>query len=174
MEQKELIIKNNDLSLVEENLRLKLALVATVQQFYNYRITPEEAKEYNVFYDPDDEMVECYFHMFESAGESAWEMLGFHNPIVSEREMYKLTKSIKDELLKLHYNKSEEYKDNQRIIKVIATYDLEDPELEGAQISSKEKAKEITLKQMTEIFAEDEGFCNIEVEVTDTRKEKEN
>ena len=107
MKQNGLMIKSDNSNLIEENLRLKLALSSMVQQFYNYRITPEEAKEYNVFYDPDDEMVECYFHMFESAGESAWEMLGFHNPIVSEREMYKLTKSIKDELLKSHYERKD-------------------------------------------------------------------
>ena len=93
------------MNLIKENLRLKLALASMVCQFYDWRITPEEAKEYNVEFDEDDETVECYFHMFESAGEKAWDMLGLKNPIIGEREMWKLKDSLRDELLKMNYKK---------------------------------------------------------------------
>jgi hypothetical protein len=32
-------------------------------------------------------MVEVYFHQYESAGENAWESLGFTNPFISEQEI---------------------------------------------------------------------------------------
>jgi hypothetical protein len=89
------------MKLREENLRLKLALASMVQQFYDWRIKPEEASNYNIDYDPDDEYVNCYFHMFESAGERAWNMLGLKEPIVSETTMWDLTEKLRDELLEL-------------------------------------------------------------------------
>ena len=79
------------MGLKEENLRLKMALALMIQQFYDWRIKPEEAKDYNIEYDEDDEYVECYFHMFESAGEHAWDVLGLDKPIVGEKEMWNLT-----------------------------------------------------------------------------------
>lgn len=91
------------MDLREENLRLKLALASMVVQFYNWRLSVEEADQYNIKYDEDDETVECYFHMFESAGERAWDMLGFDKPIISESEMWKLQDSLRDELLKIQY-----------------------------------------------------------------------
>ena len=46
------------MGLKEENLRLKMALALMIQQFYDWRIKPEEAKDYNIEYDEDDEYVE--------------------------------------------------------------------------------------------------------------------
>ena len=40
--------------LIEENLLLKLTLLLMIRQFYNYKITHEEANEYNVQYDEED------------------------------------------------------------------------------------------------------------------------
>ena len=40
--------------LIEENLLLKLTLLSMIRQFYNYKITHEEANEYNVQYDEED------------------------------------------------------------------------------------------------------------------------
>lgn len=94
----------NELDILkEENLRLKLALSSFITQFYDWRISPDEAKNYNIEHDEDDEEVECYFHMFESAGERAWQMLGFDKPIISERKMWELEKLLRDELLKFKY-----------------------------------------------------------------------
>ena len=91
------------MGLKEENLRLKMALALMIQQFYDWRIKPEEAKDYNIEYDEDDEYVQCYFHMFESAGEHAWDVLGLDRPIVGEKEMWNLTDKLRKELLELHY-----------------------------------------------------------------------
>lgn len=97
----------NELDILkEENLRLKLALSSFVTQFYDWQISPEEAEKYNIKYDEGNEKVECYFHTFESAGERAWQMLGFDKPIIGDDEMWELEKSLRDELLNLKYNKT--------------------------------------------------------------------
>ena len=88
--------------LIEENLMLKLTLLSMIRQFYNYKITHEEANEYNVQYDEEDvsdEFIQCYFRMFESSGEHAWKMLGFENVIVSESKLNKLENELRDRLL---------------------------------------------------------------------------
>ena len=88
--------------LEKENLRLKLTLLSMIRQFYNYKITHEEANEYNVQYDEEDvsdEFIQCYFHMFESSGEHAWKMLGLTNAIVSESELDELENKLRDRLL---------------------------------------------------------------------------
>lgn len=87
----------------KENLELKMALALMVQQFYSWRITPEEAEQYNIKYDKDDKYVECYFHTFESAGERAWRMLGLDNPIIGESEMWELTDNLRNKLLAIRY-----------------------------------------------------------------------
>lgn len=90
--------------LKEENLRLKLTLLSMIRQFYNYKITHEEAHEHNVQHDEEDvsdEFIQCYFHMFESSGERAWKMLGLENVIVSESKLNKLEDELKDRLLNL-------------------------------------------------------------------------
>lgn len=56
----------------------------------------------------------------------------------------------------------------KRIIKVTATYNLDDPDLEGMEITPKEKVKEMVIKQMIDTFGWDEGYCGVEVEVIDT------
>lgn len=90
--------------LKEENLRLKLALLSMIRQFYDYEITHEKANEYNVQYDEEDisgELIQCYFHMFESSGERAWKILGLTDAIISESKLYKLENELRDRLLHL-------------------------------------------------------------------------
>ncbi len=90
--------------LKEENLRLKLALLSMIRQFYDYEITHEKANEYNVQYDEEDvsgEFIQCYFHMFESSGEHAWKILGLTDVIISESTLYKLENELRDRLLHL-------------------------------------------------------------------------
>ena len=55
----------------------------------------------------------------------------------------------------------------KRIIKVTATYNLDDPDLEGMEIAPKEKVEEMVTEQMTDVFGWDEGYCGVEVEVVD-------
>lgn len=85
------------MGLKEENLRLKLALLAMVRQYYEYTLTPKRAEKYNVKnYNVDEDY---YFHMFKSAGEHAWRILGFTNDIISGQELYRIEDILKDELL---------------------------------------------------------------------------
>lgn len=57
---------------------------------------------------------------------------------------------------------------SERIIKVTVTYDLDDPELIGMQITPKETVKEMVEREMFEVFGWDEGYRGIDVEVIDT------
>ena len=54
-----------------------------IEQFYEWKITREEARKYNIKCNPENDCVNCYFHLFESAGEKAWQLLGLKNPIVT-------------------------------------------------------------------------------------------
>lgn len=85
------------MGLKEENLRLKLALLDMVRQFYGCILTPKIAEQYNVKnYNADEDY---YFHMFQSAGEHAWRILGIENGIISEQELYRIEDILRDELL---------------------------------------------------------------------------
>lgn len=55
----------------------------------------------------------------------------------------------------------------KRIIKVTATYDLDDPELVGMQITPREYVEEKVLNEMIDVFGWDEGYLGVEVEVID-------
>lgn len=56
----------------------------------------------------------------------------------------------------------------KRIIKVIATYDLNDPELINCKIPPKEKVKAKVTKEAIDMFGWDEGYEGVKVEVIDT------
>jgi hypothetical protein len=55
----------------------------------------------------------------------------------------------------------------KRIIKVIATYGLDDPELKRFKTTPKETVKEMVERDMVKHFGYDEGYLGIEVEVID-------
>ena len=55
----------------------------------------------------------------------------------------------------------------KRIIKVTATYDLDDPELKNAYITPAKTVEEMVRFDMARYFGEDEGYLYIEVEVID-------
>lgn len=55
----------------------------------------------------------------------------------------------------------------KRIIKVTATYDLDDPYVKDCEITPRNYVEEMVLREMEEIFAEDEGYLGVEVEVID-------
>lgn len=55
----------------------------------------------------------------------------------------------------------------KRIIKVTATYDLDDPYVIDCKITPREDVEKMTLREMEEIFAEAEGYLGVEVEVID-------
>ena len=58
-----------------------------IEQFYEWKITREEARKYNIKCNPENDCVNCYFHLFESAGEKAWQLLGLKNPIVTVEDL---------------------------------------------------------------------------------------
>lgn len=55
----------------------------------------------------------------------------------------------------------------KRIINIIVTYDLDEVEKKGLQITTKEKTKEIITKDLLNIFGYDEGYCGMNIEVVD-------
>lgn len=55
----------------------------------------------------------------------------------------------------------------KRIIKVTATYNLDDSDLEGMEITPKEKVEEMVTEQMTDVFGWDDGYEDLEIEVVD-------
>lgn len=55
----------------------------------------------------------------------------------------------------------------KRIIKVTATYDLDNPELKGLKITPKKTVKKMVTKKMIDVFGWDEGYRGVEVEVID-------
>lgn len=55
----------------------------------------------------------------------------------------------------------------KRIINITVTYDLDEVEKKGLQITTKEKTKEIITKDLLNIFGYDEGYCGMNIEVVD-------
>ena len=55
----------------------------------------------------------------------------------------------------------------KRIIKVTATYDLDDDPYLSLSITPKETVKQMVEEEMVEYFGWDEGYLGIEVEVID-------
>lgn len=84
------------MNLEEENMKLKMALLNMIEQFYEWKITIEEARKYNIKCNPENDYVNCYFHLFESAGEKAWQLLGLKNPIVTVEDLWKLEKELRN------------------------------------------------------------------------------
>lgn len=56
----------------------------------------------------------------------------------------------------------------KRIIKVTATYDLDDPYVKDCQITPRKTVKKMVTKQMIDAFGWDEGYRGVKVEVIDT------
>lgn len=83
------------MGLKEENLRLKLALLDMVRQFYECGI-PEIAEKYVRNYDANEDY---YFHMFQSAGEHAWKILKINDCFISNQELYEIEEKLRTELL---------------------------------------------------------------------------
>ena len=88
------------MNLEEENIKLKMALLNMIEQFYEWKITIEEARKYNIKCNPENDYVNCYFHLFESAGEKAWQLLGLKNPIVTVEDLWKLEKELRNKYKK--------------------------------------------------------------------------
>lgn len=83
------------MNLEEENIKLKMALLNMIEQFYEWKITIEEARKYNIKCNPENDYVNCYFHLFESAGEKAWQLLGLKKSNCNCRRFVEIRKRIK-------------------------------------------------------------------------------
>lgn len=55
----------------------------------------------------------------------------------------------------------------KRIIRITATYDLNDSKLIGAQLTPTKKVKDMITAQMIDLFSWDEGYEGVTVEVVD-------
>lgn len=84
------------MGLKEENLRLKLVILDMIRQFYEHGITPEIAEKYIRNYNANEDY---YFHMFQSAGEHAWKILGINDCFISNQELYEIEEKLRTELL---------------------------------------------------------------------------
>lgn len=63
----------------------------------NMLLHQKRAEKYNVKnYNVDEDY---YFHMFQSAGEHAWKILGIKNDIINGQELYRIEDVLRDELL---------------------------------------------------------------------------
>lgn len=67
-------------------LKMSILLADMVMKYYHYSITLNEARKMNIPFDEEDDELDgeisACFHIFESAGENAWEYFEIEEPIV--------------------------------------------------------------------------------------------
>ena len=87
----------------KEYLELKIVDLYLVERYYKTSIDKKYLDDRKVEYDDIDEydgMVEGCSHIFESAGEAAWNLFGLDSEFVPLSKIYSLIKEVKCELLK--------------------------------------------------------------------------
>lgn len=99
--------------LVKENYYLRISLCKMLTQFYDHKYTIKELKEMEpdiplekyMYTEEDgcteDEEVDCVFHMFEGAGESAYAILGLERNIYLFEEIWDMEQNMIHPLLKM-------------------------------------------------------------------------
>ena len=96
------------MTLKEENLRLKIALLDMALQHYEYRCDVEKAKKLGVAFDEEDEKdgyVNLVFHQFENAGEHAFKVLGIEKDAITTSKLWEIREGLVDKVLEIHYGK---------------------------------------------------------------------
>ncbi len=88
-----------------ESYELKLLCLSEVKRFYKYEMSVEDAKKGNIEYDEDiDEFegkIEGCDHIFEGAGESAWNLFGLEKNFEPMSKFYKIENEYENKILKL-------------------------------------------------------------------------
>ena len=86
-----------------ESAKLKLIDLYLVQKYYKKYIDIKDANECKIDYNYDlDEIngqIEGYDHLFESAGEDAWNLFGFEKNFIPYSKVNKIEKELQEELL---------------------------------------------------------------------------
>ena len=88
----------------KEFLELKLIDLYLSEKYYEFSISKEEADELGIIYcgiDNYDGKIQGCDHLFESAGENAWELFGFEEHFIPYSEFRKLRKELINELLEM-------------------------------------------------------------------------
>lgn len=84
-------------------IKSKLALSYIIKQHYNYEITQEDAKLYNLKYNDADlstsNNVKCYFNRFDKDCEEIWKILDLDKPIITEHELWLYQSNLRNEFL---------------------------------------------------------------------------
>lgn len=98
---KEKRLKNIDY--YNEYLELKLIDLYLVEKYYERSIPIDDAKKIGIDYyycfDEYDGLIEGYDHLFESAGEEAWDLFDLKNSFVPRSKIYELEKELTNEKL---------------------------------------------------------------------------
>ena len=99
-------------------LRMSILLSDMVMHYYSKKIPISEAKrlgiKYNDYYDEDENMIEVCDHLFEGAGESAWQLLELKNPIIGKSIVSGIRDFYKDNLIINEHEKIKELKKLRR------------------------------------------------------------
>lgn len=85
-------------------LKNLLTISHLVRKFYKQDLSIEDAKRNNIEYNDFDEIdgkVKTYHHIFESAGENAWNILGIEEDIITDSFLYNYDKKIEEQLLEM-------------------------------------------------------------------------
>ena len=93
----------------EKYLKNSILLIDMIKKYYGKKMPQTEVKQMNIPYDEeldefDDEINLC-FHLFEGAGESAWNFFDIEEPIVGESIFDNKRKILCNELLKINRSK---------------------------------------------------------------------
>lgn len=92
-----------------ESTKLKLIDLYLIKEYYKSHLDIKDADECKIEYDYiSDEIngqIEGYDHLFESAGEHAWNLFGFEKNFVSYSKVLEIEKQLQEELLANEENK---------------------------------------------------------------------
>ena len=87
----------------EELIEIKIAIIHIIKNYYKSSIEIEDANKYNIEYDElldeDDGKIEGCDHMFEGAGEAAWNLLNFDKHFIAISKVEELECKLLDEAL---------------------------------------------------------------------------
>ena len=100
---------NPEINYYEEYLKMSLIIAHMVRTYYKYDISVENAKKCGVEYNEDDVFdgkIYAVHHLYESAGESAWNFLDLDEPVILSDVVYDKQEEIRNKLLDLTYNKN--------------------------------------------------------------------
>ena len=86
----------------KDYLKMSICAIGIITKFYEYKVPVKDIKiEYDKTFDEYGGVVDTYYHIFESAGEHAWELLGFKEPIIASSKVYNKKNQLTNRLLEI-------------------------------------------------------------------------